>query len=234
MIDRHTETAVRLRLGLPPPGLSVRVCLLCNRNISTDPWHAFACEAIRRLSITKRHDHAAYHLCEFSRSQGCLSNVVSKDPKALIPDGEIFLARDSIFFDVSGVHSLAPSHFRPHAPQGSAVAGRETHKETKYAEYATERHARIVPFVLDCFGALGERAMGLVDLIDNEGNTPGFGAALPARMTKPLFLSMLSQKWQTGNALALDQWHQLSRQALSSALRPDLLVSPPRNAPRDL
>ena len=80
--------------------------------------------------------------------------MVSKDPKALIPDGEIFLARDSIFFDVSGVHSLAPSHFRPHAPQGSAVAGRETHKETKYAEYATERHARIVPFVLDCFGTV--------------------------------------------------------------------------------
>ena len=239
MIDRHTETAVRLRLGLPPAGFSERVCLLCDRDISADPWHAFACEAIRRLSITKRHDHAAYHLCEFSRSQGCLSNVVAKDPGALIPDGEIFLARDSIFFDVSGVHSLAPSHFRPHAPLGSAVAGREDFKETKYAEYATERHARIVPFVLDCFGALGQGALDLVDLIEEEGKTPGFGAALPARMSKQLFLTMLSQKWQTGNALAVEQWQQLSRQALSSAPRTAprpsplaALVTPPCNAPQ--
>ena len=220
MYDFELKVAVRLRAGLPPPGLCFTLCPLCSRAISDDPWHPFACEAIRRLSVTRRHDAAAHHFLAFARSNGCLANIVAKDPRSLIPDGELFLSCDSIFFDVSAVHSLAPSHLlSPSCVAHTAIEERETWKISKYAAYAQERHGKIVPIVLDCFGLLGDHALALIDQIVEEGGSPLLGSALPARMSKQLFLDTLSQIWQIGNAKIVKEYQMLSRQVIDSRAR---------------
>ena len=219
MSDFELKVAVRLRAGLPPPGLCPDVCPLCRRDMVDDPWHPFACETIRRLSVTRRHDAAAYHFLAFARSNGCLANIVAKDPKSLIPDGELFLASDSIFFDVSGVHTLAPSHLSPSSVARTAVEGREKHKLTKYKTYAEERQGKIVPIVLDCFGMLGDLALSLIDQVIDEGGSPLLGSALPARMSRQLFVDTLAQIWQIGNAKIIREWQMLARQAVESRAR---------------
>ena len=219
MSDFELKVAVRLRAGLPPPGVWPDLCPLCHRDTSADPWHPFACEAIRRLSVTRRHDAAAHHFMAFARSNGCLANIVAKDPNGLIPDGELFLASDSIFFDVSGVHTLAPSHLSPSSTARTAVEEREAFKISKYSAYAEERHGKIVPIVLDCFGMLGDHAVSLIDVIIDEGGSPLLGSALPARMSKQLFIDTLSQIWQIGNAKIIREWQTLARKAIDIRAR---------------
>ena len=149
-----------------------------------------------------------------------LANIVAKDPRSLIPDGELFLSCDSIFFDVSAVHSLAPSHLlSPSCVAHTAIEERETWKISKYAAYAQERHGKIVPIVLDCFGLLGNHALALIDQIVEEGGSPLLGSALPARMSKQLFLDTLSQIWQIGNAKIVKEYQMLSRQVIDSRAR---------------
>ena len=84
MDDFAVRAATRYRMGLPPPIVRAR-CALCKRDIQNDPWHAFACECVRRLSTTRTHDIAAQQLCDFSRANNCLSSV-SFVPDSHIPD----------------------------------------------------------------------------------------------------------------------------------------------------
>ena len=219
MSDFKLKVAVRLRAGLPPPGLCYTLCPLCNRDTSEDPWHPFACEAIRRLSVTKRHDAAAYHFLAFARSNGCVANIVTKDPGSLIPDGELFLSGASILFDVSGAHSLAPSHLSASSAARTAIKEREVWNISKYDAYAQERHGKIIPIVLDCFGFLGDDALSLIEQIVDEGGSPLLGSALPARMSMQLFLDTLSQIWQIGNAKIVREYQLLAHQTTDSRAR---------------
>ena len=71
-----------------------------------------------------------------------------------------------------------------------------------------------MPIVLDCFGMLGDRAVSLIDVIIDEGGSPLLGSALPARMSKQLFIDTLSQIWQIGNAKIIREWQTLARKAI--------------------
>ena len=175
MSDLAVRLATRYWMALPPPIVRSR-CALCGRDIQDDPWHAFACECVRRLSTTRTHDIAAQQLCDFSRANGCLSSV-SFVPDSHLPDGQIYLTTESLFYDVSGVHALAPSHLVSATP-GSAIKAREAAKHTKYDDYAKEMEARLVPFALDRFGSLGEEAAALVKTIAAESDNPGLTPSL--------------------------------------------------------
>ena len=127
-----------------------------------DPWHAFACESVRRLSTTRAHD-VAQQICESARANSCLASVQFV-PDSHILDGQIHLTTETIFYDVSEVHILAPSHL-PSAAPGSAILARQTAKHTRYDDYARGLEAKLVPFVLDRFGSLGEEAKYLVNAL---------------------------------------------------------------------
>ena len=124
------------------------------------------------------------------------------------------LTSESLFYDVSGVHILAPSHLVSATP-GSAIKAREVAKHSKYDDYAKDMEARFVPFVLDRFGSLGEEAAALVETIAAESDNPGLTPSL-TQTSPSLFLTQLSTKWQIGNAGIYKQWLKLSRQALLS------------------
>ena len=67
-----------------------------------------------------------------------------------------------------------------------------------------------MPFVLDCFGSLGTRAMALLDSIVEEST---LDANFGSRMSKSAFLTLLSVTWQAGNAAIFAEWSRLMREA---------------------
>ena len=75
---------------------------------------------------------------------------------------------------------------------------------------ARDRDAAFVPFVLDCFGSLGTRAMALLDSIVEEST---LDANFGSRMSKSAFLTLLSVTWQAGNAAIFAEWSRLMREA---------------------
>ena len=208
MKDFAVRVAMRLRMGLPPPVQTPTRCALCKRDMQNDPWHAFACESVRRLSTTRAHDIAAQQICDFARANNCLASVQFV-PDSLIPDGQIHLTTETILYDVSGVHILAPSHL-PSATPGAAIKARETAKHTKYDDYAREMEAKLVPVALDRFGSLGDEAKHLINVIADESDTPGL-TSFPTRKSTVTFLHELSTNWQIGNANILKEWLKLSR-----------------------
>ena len=104
--DLDFQLVFRLRLGLPPLDSLPALCPLCNRDVSVNPWHALGCQSLKRRSITIRHDRAMLLLVKYARSLGILASLVPKDLHSLVPDGELFLTRESILVDLSGTRSL--------------------------------------------------------------------------------------------------------------------------------
>ena len=199
--DFEMQTAVRLRDGLPPLDDLPSVCPLCRGGVVRDDvfWHCLSCTNLKRLSINVRHNEVVQLIINFARAHGCIAHEIKKDLDDLLPDGVIYFARKTVFFDVSGINLNAAS-YRDLAP-GAAVDGREQHKLGKYQTYARTLCSSFVPFVLDCYGSLGPKGHQL--LLDIVAEHLGLG--LPPQPLSS-FLSVVSVSWQKGNARILREW----------------------------
>ena len=111
----------------------------------------------------------------FARQCGCVASV-SFDGGGLTPDGQVHTLETTWYFDVSGVHILAPSHLRSATP-GSAVAARVVAKHRKYDDYAANHQSKFVPVVLDRFGSMAKESEDFLEAIANEAGSPGTRAS---------------------------------------------------------
>ena len=143
------------------------------------------------------------HLVNYARSAGVLASLCPKDLSSLIPDGEFFLSRETVFVDFSGTHPLSPSLLSSPNAQ-SAIMRRQNSKETKYHSHCLQLNGRFVPFVMDSWGGLGPKALTFLDAIEQEA--PILDLVDPLRISRASFLSSLSHSWQADNAMIVKQW----------------------------
>ena len=114
------QQAVRHGCASAPRSL-LSPCPLCARDTTEDPWHPLACQSVRRRAITTRHDRGMDLVAKFARSCSVLARFEPKDAGSLVPDGELIFSQDAELVDLSGVHSLAPSHLHNSPQPGLAV-----------------------------------------------------------------------------------------------------------------
>jgi hypothetical protein len=204
LTDEQFSVAMRLRLGLPPlPFALPTVCPLCKKE--ADPWHALACSAVRRRAVTTRHDRSMQLLVRFARSNDVLARFEPKDMGSRVPDGELIFPRQIVTVDLTGVHSLAPSHLRSSRRPGKAIQRRGRAKHLKYDADAKAIGATFAALVVDSFGSLHDDFISLVNEIE-ETATRGLGQQPPFRITRESFLSLFSSEWQASNAAIIAQW----------------------------
>jgi hypothetical protein len=115
-------------LACPLPFTLPAVCPLCRKH--ADPWHALACSAVCRRAVTTRHDRGMQLLVRFARSNDVLARFEPKVMGSRVPDGELIFPRKVVTVDLTGVHSLAPSHLRTSPSPGKAERrGRAMHRK---------------------------------------------------------------------------------------------------------
>ena len=110
--------------------------------------------------------------------------------------------------DLTGVHSLAPSHLRASPTPGKAIERRGRAKHLKYDADAKAMDATFEALVVDAFGSLHEDFVKLVDEIE-ETAMRGLGRPPLFRITREAFLSLFSSEWQASNAAIIGQWLSL-------------------------
>jgi hypothetical protein len=207
--DPLFRIALRLRMGLPPFAYDLPACPLCNKG-DGDAWHPFACAAVRRRMVTTRHDRAMDLVCRYARSCSVIARLEPKDFKSLVPDAELFFSALTALGDLSGVHSLSPTHLAASARPGQAMERRATAKHTKYDRQAAATDSTFYPLVVDCFGTMHEEFSNLLDLIEEEAGLAAF-APTPGRMTREDFIAVFASQWQRDNAYIVLQWQRMAR-----------------------
>ena len=202
-------------LGLPPLRYEIPLpCPMCEKGVhrdgSPDPWHPLACSAVRRRMVTSRHDRAMELVCRYARSCSVIARIEPKDFKSVVPDSELFFAAETLLTDLSGVHSLAPSHLQDSPAPGQAMERRATHKRNKYDPHAEATGSTFVPLVMDAFGSMHKDFADTLDRIAEEAGLAAFAPA-PGLMTPDDFLCALSTQWQMDNALIVLEWQRMCR-----------------------
>ena len=213
--DAHFRIALRLRLGLPPLRYNIPLpCPMCMKGVhrdgSPDPWHPLACSAVRRRMVTSRHDRAMELVCRYARSCSVIARIEPKDFKSVVPDSELFFAAATLLTDLTGVHSLAPSHLHDSPTPGQAMERRATHKCTHYNPHAEATGSTFAPLVMDAFGSMHKTFGEVLDRIAEEAGLAAFAPA-PGLMTPDDFLCALSTQWQMDNARIVLEWQRMCR-----------------------
>ena len=163
---------------------------------------------MRRRAVTTRHDRGMQLLVRYARSNGVLARFEPKDMGSRVPDGELIFPRKVETVDLTGVHSLAPSHLCASPTPGKAIERRGRAKHLKYDADAKAIDATFAALVVDAFGSLHEDFVKLVDEIE-ETAMRGLGQPPPFRITRETFLSLFSSEWQASNAAIIGQWLSL-------------------------
>ena len=148
-------------------------------------------------------------LCRFARSNSVLARLEPKDESSLVPDGELFFADGTVLVDLSGDHSLAPSHLRSSPAPGQAMKRRAAAKHDKYDSHASSCNSRFIPLVVDKFGTVQKDFVDLAQAIEDEALHLGLCQASPTRISVESFWESFSSQWQIDNARVVLQWLQM-------------------------
>ena len=167
----------------------------------------------------RRHCGAIISKCFTKNSCGVVARIEPKEFKSLVPDAELNFAWGTVTCDLSGVHSLSPSHLARAAVHGRAMDYRATSKHTKYDGHAALTNSTFYPLVVDAFGCMHKEFTDLIDLVEAEAENSGF-APSPSRMTLDTFLAAFSTQWQADNARIVAEWQRLCRQRVFHSWRP--------------
>jgi hypothetical protein len=215
LTEQQVKLIVRIRAGLPPVDDRLPTHCVCKEKflLSRDPYHAFSCSRLKRRSINTRHDMCQNLIAAFARSNSCIVHCTPKQYRSLVPDGDVVFAYSSDFFDVSGTHPLAPSIVDSAINcENKARQMREATKQAKYFDYSKSRDKGFVPFVLETYGGIGEKASKFLLKIENEGSQGlVLGITNPFRLKIQQFLIDLSATWQAGNANIILEWLRMLR-----------------------
>lgn len=152
-------------------------------------------------------------VCRYARSCSVIARTEPKDFKSLVPDAELFFASITLLTDLSGVHSLSPSHLLASPTPGQALARRATEKHTKYDPHAAATGASFSPLIIDAFGSISTEFAEVLDRIAEEAGLAAFAPA-PGLLSPDDFLCALSTQWQKDNALIVLEWQRLCRKRM--------------------
>ena len=106
---------------------------------------------------------------------------------------------------------MAPSiEPRVRGVAGAAAAQREGSKDGKYMAEAKREGDGFSPFVLESYGGFGERALALLQRIENEGACID---ASPHRQSKRQFMAWAAVEWQRHNFRVFAEWRRLLQES---------------------
>ena len=132
-----------------------------------DQWHGLSCATVVAKQGRDKHDAVGRAIQYQLHSIGvhCRLEPRGDDRKdGRRPDFETQLpGHHLILGDVTCPNPVAPSHVKRAAGKALAVAeDAATAKRTKYADYARERDADFVPFVVEAHGGMCKEAVAFI------------------------------------------------------------------------
>lgn len=169
--NEQFTSVVSLLLNIKGDG----VRCLCTPALVDPTTHFHTCPRFRHRAVIVRHDELVRTLIKIANEAGCTTQVEPQysrdDPSGeasgnLRPDGTIHFPTSTVYVDVSVLHPSAPSHVTL-AARGKlkSCAAREQSKISKYAAFAAQHHASIVPAVMESYGAMGSLLVKLLKRI---------------------------------------------------------------------
>jgi hypothetical protein len=211
--DSEFRTATRLRLDLPIP--SRRAACNCGHTLtqsSADTHHFLLCPVVRNISLFARHERMVACVKSLASAAGVTIKTNVRDIARFgdnrQPDLELTGIDLRIITDVSISHPIQ----RRFLAAGNVIASvaatdMEERKARKYTNFAQEYDYKVIPFVLETYGASGRGVKQIIEeLAEHAYDT--FGT--PQDEFTTLAWCAVSVALQAGNALAL-------RNAISSA-----------------
>ena len=121
------------------------------------------------------------------------------EPMACIrPDGEIFLANERFIIDVGITNPAAITHARVGQTQLGAARKYENDKIQHYLALTSTKTVKMIPFILEAFGAFGSHADKLISLITAHAHA-FFGTAQFGFRRR--FIDLISISLQRHNAV---------------------------------
>ena len=123
---------------------------------------------------------------------------------SLVPDGELIFSQDAVLVDLSGIHTLAPSHLEKSPTPGLAMDRRATTKHNKYDSHALSINCLFFALVADAFGSLRQEFVDLLLRIESHALDTRWVS--PTRMTLDSFLVRFATEWQASNAAIVSQY----------------------------
>ena len=137
--------------------------------------------------------------------------------KRLRPDLTVILPDQTLLIDVVVTHPAAPSYtsIKPLAATKKA----EKDKETTYCDLARAHGARILALAVESYGAFGDQATQIVQLIRKAGE--GSPTSAHKELLSRYLPQVLAVALQKGNAMVARVGALHTRQAASRLLRRD-------------
>lgn len=149
------------------------------------------------------------------------------DDDRRVPDLQTFMGIDHDIVDVAIVHPGAPSYARRAALPLRTARNMERIKKNKYRDLGIEHKAKIVPFVVETYGAPGEEATKFVRRMAAFSEDQGVG--LTRRQVFQQTMQRVAVAVQKGNARMVQACLQRANHARQPVLRrADLQFAPRR------
>src|SRR3569623_1893719 len=187
LADDYFLLAVKHRLGVCPMDDLPDVCS-CKAKLADDSQHFFSCKKLMRKAMTVRHDAIVRLLRDAFHHVGAVVHVEPRlyDTERVRPDLDILLPDQNVMINVAVTNPVAPCRKTPY-PLAAANDLQST-KNRKYANCATQRGGRFIPFVLETHGALGKQADAVLKLLAKDASQ----SSAVIRVTE--FLTLFKQK----------------------------------------
>ena len=168
------KSAARLRLGLPPQDIMPNNCYSCHiysrQNLSLvekNEWHYLSCmQGHGGREISTRHHQVVATIERYAKLAGA---IVVSEPKKLFsetskrPDLQIVMNHKTYLLDVTIVHPTAPSNLQHSQKLLGQAEAAEKIKMNKYNELSQNQNCTFIPFAIETYGGLGNRAQGFLN-----------------------------------------------------------------------
>jgi hypothetical protein len=174
------------------------ICISCNNDVKSVPFHELGCVRANSAEITARHYIIRNTIAKTYSNIGGLA-IVEPTPfvnTQIRPDIEWLINNRRIFLDISLAHPLKLTTLRLAARYQLAAAQEREHKKTlKYLPECEKINTEFIPLVTETFGGLGKQFnCFLKDLrqIVNENFTLTNGSLLIDEMLDQIAFHMIT------------------------------------------
>jgi hypothetical protein len=207
--DEQWRIVVRLRLGLVITRRSIpRICPLCNEIVDSTGSHPFTCRYADMMNYRhNRHDRLRDTLLGALSAWGLCPQrePIIQRGSNLRGDIEVVQTDGPGIIDVSVIH---PTAARTHQNLSSAAGTRiqEKLKYNKYGRVCERMEKKLVPFVFQSYGGIGEQGLNFLSELKNR---PAFRQVfLPGNFVDSVRTG-LSCRFMRFNANLVSRWLQL-------------------------
>ena len=199
--DADARAAIKLRNGRPANRVSPTSCGSCHKSISPPGTHFLDCPRQIATAGRTRHDDIVRVLeDEISLAGGTATIELSGlDPAGSNkrPDLDVVLGAESFLVDVTVRDSTAQSY----GTLERAFAAARSSKHARYDDMSRRLGCKVIPFMVDAYGALSTEAVDFVNLIADYASDAL--QAEPAQRIASRILDRVSCVLQRGNARML-------------------------------